>query len=328
MKLLRIFLISTPLARVAQCTATTSKAPDVAIYVSPISDFGVDTEWVYSTIMGRDDVVEEEGVEDTAAKRKRKIGIQGIGKFTKNMFKRRKGNAGTHIRRAGNSFETVVRSKVGGADDIDAIELLAACKNFLPVMKNFGPDAAAKDFGRNLKKAEALCKSFRNGGHGEDDLEKSSSRNSKGGKQTLNELLQFEVDAGIHKPNGVLKDPSGAVGFLWMRRSIAYQHALFEAVIAGSDPKEAALHAYSSSLEPFHSWAMRRLYHAFLGSCTPASRTEMLAEIGGQRVQDMSPGSEEAILNDLGRLVAQWGTLLRKWTKTYADLDLEDVRRH
>lgn len=62
---------------------------------------------------------------------------------------------------------------------------------------------------------------------------------------------------------------AGAVGFLWMRRSIAYQHALFEAITTGIEPKQAAYDAYRSTLMPFHGWAMRRLYTAFLGQCTP-----------------------------------------------------------
>jgi len=127
------------------------------------------------------------------------------------------------------------------------------------MIKSFGPDAAAKDFMKNLKKAEHLRKHY------------SGLRGGKKtkGKLTLSTLLSAEVDAGIHKPGGILKDPSGAVGFLWMRRSIAYQHVLFKAVTEGTEPKEAAFDAYKSTLMAYHGAIMRRLYMTFLSQCTP-----------------------------------------------------------
>lgn len=89
------------------------------------------------------------------------------------------------------------------------------------------------------------------------------------GKLTLAMLLSSEADSGIHKPGGILKDPSGAVGFLWMRRSIAYQHALFKSIIEGAEPKDAAFEAYKSTLMAYHGAIMRRLYMTFLSQCTP-----------------------------------------------------------
>ena len=147
---------------------------------------------------------------------------------------------------------------------------------FLPVMRSFGPEAAAKDFSRNLKKADSLRKHSGRMGGGEkggvaipSQKKQRKTKRSKKHHQTLSDLLMAEVEAGIHKPGGILKDPSGAVGFLWMRRSIAYQHALFEALTVGAEPRQAAYDAYRSTLMPFHGWAMRRLYTAFLGQCTP-----------------------------------------------------------
>ena len=183
-----------------------------------------------------------------------------LGKFLQDIGKRlpfgkKGGNKGTHLRQLADTFQAVDCS--GG--QINAVALLDACNFFGPMMKSFGPDAAAKDFMKNLKKAEHLRKHY------------SGLRGGKKtkGKLTLSTLLSAEVDAGIHKPGGILKDPSGAVGFLWMRRSIAYQHVLFKAVTEGTEPKEAAFDAYKSTLMTYHGAIMRRLYTTFLSQCTP-----------------------------------------------------------
>lgn len=179
--------------------------------------------------------------------------IQDIGKQL--PFGKKGGQQGTHLRQLADIFQTVDCS--GG--QINAIALLDACNFFGPMMKSFGPEAAAKDFMKNLKKAECLRKHY------------SGLRGAKKakGKLTLAMLLSSEADAGIHKPGGILKDPSGAVGFLWMRRSIAYQHALFKAITEGVDPKDAAFDAYKSTLMAYHGAIMRRLYMTFLSQCTP-----------------------------------------------------------
>lgn len=179
--------------------------------------------------------------------------IQDIGKQLPFGKKGRK--EGTHLRQLADIFQTVDCS--GG--QINAIALLDACNFFGPMMKSFGPEAAAKDFMKNLKKAECLRKHY------------SGLRGAKKakGKLTLAMLLSSEADAGIHKPGGILKDPSGAVGFLWMRRSIAYQHALFKAITEGAEPKEAAFDAYKTTLMAYHGAIMRRLYMTFLSQCTP-----------------------------------------------------------
>ena len=189
------------------------------------------------------------------------------------IYNRGQRRGGTHIRHVADMFDMVLKKRSSSDTEIDSIALLEACRIFLPVMKTFGPDAAAKDFARNLKKADKLRKHSGKIGAGKMKGGIGTSRKKKERRtkhhQSLRDLLMAEVEAGIHKPGGILKDPSGAVGFLWMRRSIAYQHALFQALCFGTEPKEAAFSAYRSTLMPFHGWAMRRLYTAFLGQCTP-----------------------------------------------------------
>ena len=40
---------------------------------------------------------------------------------------------------------------------------------------------------------------------------------------TLRALLRAELGTNIHKPGGVLKDPSAAIALVWARRSLAFQ---------------------------------------------------------------------------------------------------------
>eukprot|EP00563_Minutocellus_polymorphus_P017393 CAMPEP_0197716630 /NCGR_PEP_ID=MMETSP1434-20131217/1453_1 /TAXON_ID=265543 /ORGANISM="Minutocellus polymorphus, Strain CCMP3303" /LENGTH=372 /DNA_ID=CAMNT_0043301019 /DNA_START=106 /DNA_END=1224 /DNA_ORIENTATION=+ len=248
-----------------------------------------------------------------------KIGFD-LGKFIQDIGKRlpfgkKDGkNKGTHLRQLAEKFQAVDCS--GG--QINAVALLDACNFFGPMIKSFGPDAAAKDFMKNLKKAEHLRKHY------------SGLRGAKKakGKLTLSTLLSAEVDAGIHKPGGILKDPSGAVGFLWMRRSIAYQHALFKAVTEGSDPKEAAFDAYKTTLMAYHGAIMRRLYMTFLSQCTPKTTDDFIAQISGCDGDDLTPEMKQATIGDLRRLVSLWEPLLASWKITHEILDLEDVRRH
>mmetsp|Transcript_9110 Transcript_9110/g.19541 ORF Transcript_9110/g.19541 Transcript_9110/m.19541 type:complete len:377 (-) Transcript_9110:111-1241(-) len=251
------------------------------------------------------------------------------------IFNRKQTSGGTHIRRVADMFDLVLKKSSSSGTQIDSIALIDACKSFLPVMRSFGPEAAAKDFSRNLKKADSLRKHSGRMGRGKKggdaisrQKKQRKTNRSKKHHQTLSDLLMAEVEAGIHKPGGILKDPSGAVGFLWMRRSIAYQHALFEALTVGAEPRQAAYDAYRSTLMPFHGWAMRRLYTAFLGQCTPETTKEVIAQIAGYDVNDLTPAIEKATIEDLRRLVSTWSPLLTTWKKTHETLDLEDVRRH
>lgn len=45
---------------------------------------------------------------------------------------------------------------------------------------------------------------------------------------SMKELLALERDAKKHKPGGVLADPSGAMGLLWVRRGLDYWCLVFE----------------------------------------------------------------------------------------------------
>mgnify|MGYP002631844378 CR=1 FL=1 len=48
------------------------------------------------------------------------------------------------------------------------------------------------------------------------------------GVSSMLALLEGECAAGAHKPGGVLLDPSGAIGLLWVRRGLLFWAHVFE----------------------------------------------------------------------------------------------------
>jgi hypothetical protein len=251
---------------------------------------------------------------------------------------------------------------------IDADRLLGAAERYAVEMRRIGQAQSARDMEGNVRKARDLLLALPS-----PDL-----------KHDLRKLLQYEKSLGIHAPHGHIYDPSGAVGFLWIRRSLSYQHRFFDLVLNhpthhhhGMNPPDAALRAYRSELQPYHGWALRRLYLAALRAMTPATTSELLAIVGGyakakakatttktkssrkddssqevhisrrrsqrpdeeeneriddaievKKMEEEEEEEEERTRRDLQHLLDTWNPLLFQWRRMYADLDLEDPRRH
>jgi len=86
--------------------------------------------------------------------------------------------------------------------------------------------------------------------------------------ETLRALLQWEKGQGIHKPGGVLADPSAAIALLWMRRTLQFLGALMRRVLE-SDARpvaELAREAYAAELEPYHGWLLKGTFGVALGA--------------------------------------------------------------
>jgi hypothetical protein len=268
---------------------------------------------------------------------------------------------------------------------IDAVRLLRAAENYAAEMRRIGQGQSARDMENNVRKARELVESAPDDGSSMVDLRS---------------LLLFEKSRGIHSPHGHIKDPSGAVGYLWIRRSLSYQHRMFDLVLNhhrqhphhAMPPREAALRAYQFELQPYHGWALQRIYLAAVASMTPATTQELLALVGGYMPPSSSKGRDEkgfrssraigssarrqgrrrqhsgterggpkmarasvptyvsvvgggggesiaelpsppleaemACRRDLQRLLDAWRPLIQQWRHVYADLDLEDPRRH
>jgi len=209
------------------------------------------------------------------------------------------------------SFEPVLSTK--DKYHLDAAELLAACWKFSAVLRKIGQSTLAIDFESNIRKAEALYNSL-------------APSNNKKRRQSLASLLRLEQESGIHGPNAQLQDYSAACGFLWIRRYLEFHVDMYSAILASRDPKEAALDAYRKQIEPFHGWALRKVFTSKLSTSMP-SRDTFLAALGNFKSQDFGEEEEQIILNDLGELVSIWRPIVIRWRTTYKELDLEDTRR-
>jgi hypothetical protein len=140
-------------------------------------------------------------------------------------------------------------------------------------------------------------------------------------------LLEYEKAMGIHGPHGTLKDPSAAIGILWIRRSLSFQSRMYTSLLEpGTDPKDATLTAYRSELQPYHGWALQQLYKLSLQYAAP-SRKEMFVKIGGFEGTHFGEEEEQAILRDIRHLLATWRPIIGRCKQIYAALDMEDKRR-
>lgn len=90
---------------------------------------------------------------------------------------------------------------------------------------------------------------------------------------TVRELLQSEVSSGMHKPGSrgeprVLKDPSAAVAFVWLRRSLAFQTTLLDEVATEREAPLSviATRAYQLHLERHHNWILKSTFRVGLGA--------------------------------------------------------------
>lgn len=193
--------------------------------------------------------------------------------------------------------------------DIHTERLLKACQVFENTLKETGPQAVRRDFCGNLLKAKVL-------------VNNAKSQRLRV-KTNIGALLEYERETmNIHVGNK-LKDPSGAVGLLWMRRSLEFQTELYSGLIKGKIPRDAALAAYRTQLQPFHGPVLCRFYTTFFRYKMPA-RDPMLRRLGGLSDTDHQ---EEIVIKDLRLLVRTWRPILDKWKSYFVELGMEDTRR-
>jgi len=227
----------------------------------------------------------------------------------------------TQLGHVADSFASVelLTHPENASKDIPVDQLLDALHKFHSVLKKTAPTAVTRDFHNNLIKAESSYH----------DYLRRHQRHTSGRQVTLSSLLRHERDSGIHQAGdqAVLSDPSGAMGLLWIRRNLAFQADMYEHIVRGADPKQAAMIAYEQQLHPYHGWALRKLFQAGGVSRMP-SRDELLAKIGGYGDEIVSlPHAEQATLEDLKHIVTLWRPLIKHWKDHFVELGMEDVRR-
>jgi len=211
------------------------------------------------------------------------------------------------------SLISSVYDQVWDGSELHVDRMLHACHVFAGILEKSSPRAVHRDFRANLKKAE--------------DLVKRSREEDETTATTLKQVLTYERDViGLHKGSH-LKDPSGAVGFLWMRRSLEFQSSMYDGLIRGMSSSEAALRSYNTQLRPYHGPVLRRFYTSFFRYQMPP-RESMLRILG--KSSDMpSPSMESCdetrVIMDMLGVIKAWNPMLQKWKRDFEDLNLEDA---
>ena len=155
------------------------------------------------------------------------------------------------------------------------------------------------------------------------DFRANAAKARRHAAPSLADSLRAENRA--HKPGGVLEDPSVAVGFLWLRRTLAFQVGINRYALAADGPvalAAAAKRAYADELEPVHGWLLRGVFGAALNN-VPAWDAYLVA------VAPQVPAEyrHAVVRRDLEAFNAALVPLLAAWKQLFIDLDLEDVRR-
>jgi hypothetical protein len=215
-------------------------------------------------------------------------------------------STGTRAGQLVKCFELVLTGdEVNGA--IDTHNLLRACKELASVLKCIGQRLPAWEMEANIKK-----------------LETSYQRTPAHHRKTVSELLEFEKATGVHQL-GHLKDPSGAVALLWIRRSLSCQYRLYSMLLEKRDPVEAAIEAYQAELRPYNGWMQQKI-GMVLAKAAP-SREETLAGLGGFEKRAFGEIEELVTVYDLRQLLSTLSPILARWKQIFQDLDMEDTTR-
>jgi hypothetical protein len=200
--------------------------------------------------------------------------------------------------------------------DIRIPQLLKACRTFQQQMERVGQARSSRDLSANIRKVQVLY-----------DQAPHDHRDS------MTRLLHYEKSLNIHpRESNVLKDPSAAIGLLWIRRSIAFQTHWYQQLLAADDPHsidvtEAAKQAYRRELQPFHGYLLQNIFLGVGISAMTPPMIPLLARLGGFDDASMTSLQQQATLRDLRRLVNVWDPLLTRWTTIMKDMDMEDHRR-
>ncbi|KAL7554590.1 hypothetical protein ACHAWF_018392 [Thalassiosira exigua] len=224
----------------------------------------------------------------------------------------------TRLDDAIDSFARVVDDDGG----IDAAELVEATRAHLAMIRSGGSALAlvAKDLEGNLAKVTELLATTT-------EPTASPRGERRGERRTLEDLLRLEQGRGVHDGN-VLRDPSGAMGLLWIRRSLAFQAHLFESLASPDSvpPKDAARDAYDLHLSPYHGWMLRTVFAASVSQMP--RRDAFLSKFGEVDAdEELTEEREAEVAEKLRTWIGLLKPLLREWEGCFEELGLEDARR-
>jgi len=206
-------------------------------------------------------------------------------------------------------FQYAIQAMNQHENDIHVGRLLLACERLEGTMRKIGFSQGAKDIGGNIRKIRNLY-----------------NRAPLSQRDSMPDLLRYEIAIGVHdEPNGTrrIKDPSAAVGFLWLGRTLKYQYDMFRLMLdENEDPYQAARRAYDQDLKPHHSWAVQKACQAAMVTLKPMKKRAVLSSLGGFSEDAFGEQENEATYRDMHQMMDCWKPLLTRWKRVFSDLEL------
>ncbi|CAB9516066.1 glycolipid transport [Seminavis robusta] len=120
-----------------------------------------------------------------------------------------------------------------------------------------GMSLGQKDVVQNVVKIERAAQAWI-----EDHIEDAGSEVSS---PTLRDVLEYEIVLGEHPNLPRLKETSGAMGLLWVRRQLQYQTAIFQNILEVPTrfptSTDAVTAAYTQIYGNLHGWAVQKIFN-------------------------------------------------------------------
>ena len=193
-------------------------------------------------------------------------------------------------------------------DDVDICAFMHAASQFSLVLERLGTWTLVmtRECSSNVKKVDQTYQ-----------LNPSLYR-------SMRELLQAEIDSGMHEPNGILADPSSAMGLLWGRRGLRFWARLFTIVLEDSKSKKAedlclediANRAHEAELQQYTGWISNSSFNMVAKTMPDWENT--FAKLGVGR---------EQVIGDMVEWARTVELVLERMQAMHIEYDLEDVRR-
>ena len=200
----------------------------------------------------------------------------------------------------------LVSSSSSSSRDVDVAQLLSAADAFLGILRSLG---------RCMALACKACEG--------NSLKTTKFWNTDKDKySTLRAMLEAEKLTGVHKPGGKTRDPSAAIGLLWMRRSIAFVVAIFEGITSEEELTfgAAATAGYKKELQQFHGMVLKSIFSGVLASVPTKESFANTIAPGVPEEQQM-----EVVKRDMRHFLVQVKPLFTVWKELFVELDLENM---
>lgn len=202
-------------------------------------------------------------------------------------------------------------------DEIHVGHLLEACERLEKTIRRMGFASSANDIANNMAKIRSTY----------DDLPSNGSD-----RDSMPVVLQYEKNLGMHSRGKrdhptKIKESSATMGFLWLGRSINYQHDMFRYMLEHEEasPFDAASHAYAATVKPHLSWPLQRLGQAALRGIRSVPKNSILAKMGGVPEDQYSRDVDSATKKDLKQVIESWNPIIRRWNQVFLDMGMEGL---